>query len=224
LGGGAANLALKRISKPDTSCRGIFLNNTSDYGASVNIEGNIASYIIASSYTEIIEEPIFEEFETITEKLIAYFPLGNSKVWANRTQIFLRQLGAKIQNKKIINKDNIITTVANKIEKFGSFYFAQRYVLSGKVKPNKLTIACRHLHCTSFEIATTFINALEENLNKPNNLVRATTFPKIQEMPTECNNTLFNSVEIVKDESKKMDTLWKELNQIKINNLKSIFQ
>lgn len=51
LGGGAANLARQRASAPSKSVEWVFHNNSSDYGVTDNLEGDIAAYVVASGGT-----------------------------------------------------------------------------------------------------------------------------------------------------------------------------
>jgi hypothetical protein len=48
LGGGAANLARRRASTPNTTVQYVFHNSTSDYGVADNLEGDIAAYCVAA--------------------------------------------------------------------------------------------------------------------------------------------------------------------------------
>lgn len=224
LGGGAANLAWQRSkSNANVSVSYIFTSN-SDYGASINLEGDIGGFLIGSSTNQIAAPNLSNN--TITDLFKNYLPISNkpSTLWIDRAKLFLNFYGANIVGNRIMNKADIVSKFAVKIAAFAVPYIVQRYVMPNPQINSKIAkISCTHLVGVSNEIATVFVNSLETSLRNPTTKIIGTTPWPIISQKGSCTSTILNNldskssdeiVDIVKKiDFKAVGELWDKLSK-----------
>lgn len=191
LGGGAGNLAWRRANTPENVSI-VFSRGGSDYGASINLEGDLAGFIIGSN-GEDLDAPQFEN-RGVKELFENYLPSKRySELWRNRSKGFLLMMGGRFKQNTLVNRDEIISSIKAKILEFATAYIIQRYLSTDLKRSQK---ACRFLEGASDEVTRVFVSALERNIINPLSMIAGTNFPKPSSIG-ECN------VEILKLDSYK---------------------
>ena len=191
LGGGAGMLAYIRAMKSSTiRAKKIVFDSANDYGATINIEGDIGAYLVGAysnsedgigtgfpSKTWLKESDYFadaleqyllpENFYQRINKIESKEDTKLYKAWNVRYELIIQSLGMKILDKKIENIEHEINKWAKKIKTFGESY------ISIRVKDKSLNITqtqednmYKHLDATSVEVATIFIKTLDDNIGK----------------------------------------------------------
>lgn len=192
LGGGAANLAYNRLKNPKLSVQHIFKDASSDYGASINLEGDIAAYIIGLNFP-VPNEPFIPT--SIARELEKYLPLKEKGRWNKRAFHFLTAMGGKFQDDKLLNELHLINTLAPKIQDFSVYYFIQRYVLGGSVDRNKVNKVCTMLPGIAVEVAAVFVKALIFCLANPSRpLSGRKPWPLIAAPTNQCDIGLLSTI------------------------------
>jgi len=199
LGGGAGNLAYRRLNNPDRSVKYLFPLKGSDYGASINLEGDMGGYLVAPSQNpSSFEEPTFPGSGGVAEELRNYLPLGSTSDWHQRISHFSRALGGEIKGGELMYIGDLGNKLASKIGQFGAWYMSQRYIISGQLKGEDIATACRHLASASREVATTFVVALAKSLQDPQKPFSARPpFPKPNSPLDWCKYDLLSTAQDV---------------------------
>ncbi len=181
LGGGAAMLAASRVKAPKTRAKTRFTGT--DFGGSINLEGDVASYVVAldPSVADEPDKPVFDSSSSspIADALDRYLKPGTNggSEWDARAKNFLLLLGAEFTGTTFDNKSDVIDDVTDRIEAFGCYYLTNRLRQVGRITSKGLRQACRFLPGASREVATIFIDALERNIATPKAKIRALTDP-----------------------------------------------
>lgn len=175
LGGGAASLALKRVGAPGTSASTVFTG--SDYGGSINLEGDIAGSVVAAGGPTSVTAPTIAAGKSLSDVLQDYLsPSGAGATWNSRASAFLRMNGGTFDaSGALTNRAAIIAAFQAKIEKFSCNYLASR-VKDGKATKADAKTAATHVVGTSEEVATAFVDALIDGA-KSGATIQATRFP-----------------------------------------------
>src|SRR5262249_10481010 len=88
LGGGTVRLARARVKAPGTSASISFTG--SDYGGSINLEGDIAGYVVASGGATALSAPSIPAGKRLSDALQDYLsPATPSSAWKDRAKTFL---------------------------------------------------------------------------------------------------------------------------------------
>ncbi|HEX9618603.1 MAG TPA: OmpA family protein, partial [Polyangiaceae bacterium] len=135
LGGGAAMLANSRASAPSTRARTRFTG--SNFGGSINLEGDVASYVVArSSVTTSPTAPSFSGSSTspIADAIESYLAPGTSGgiEWLNRSRNFLTMVGGTLTGNTLTNRAAVVSTLQTKVEEFGCYYLVNRLRQTGR--------------------------------------------------------------------------------------------
>lgn len=171
LGGGAANLAWCRASTPNRSVSNIFSASGSDYGASINLEGDIAAYVIGST-GGALDAPIFRRGDGIVDLFERYLPISRTASgWQRRGRDFVQMIGGRVSGSSISNRSTLITQLTGKIETFAVAYMMQRYIPGQCLNGPQIEAACQHLHGAAREVAAVFVSALTRLLIRPGRAV-----------------------------------------------------
>ena len=175
LGGGTARLARARVKAPGTSASISFMG--SDYGGSINLEGDIAGYVVASGGSPTLSAPNIPAGKRLSDALQDYLSPGTvGSAWKDRAKTFLAMNGGAFDvSGALTNRVTLIAAFSAKFQVFACNYLASR------VNDNHLTsatakAAASHVIPASEEIAETFINALEDSL-KTGSKIEARRFP-----------------------------------------------
>ena len=219
LGGGTANLAYRRLTNPNLSVQYIFDDRGSDYGASINLEGDIAGYLVASNQS-IPDQPTFSSGSTISDALVRYLPLQNTTTWNTRATRFTSGIGGIVNGMTLTNRSAFIAGIRNKIQDFAAYYLWQRYIISGRLVSADILRVCTILSGVAEEVATTFVNALTFSMANPARPISGRPpFPPISRPTSQCNITLLNMAARAKNASSLID----ELEQLTRDSLGRLF-
>jgi hypothetical protein len=158
LGGGAAMLAKDRIAAP--AAPALKRMSGSDYGGAINIEGDVAAYVVAHDEGKLDapSEPIFPTGR-VADAIEDYIDV-KKPLWKNRAGLFLRMIGGQLAPPGLANRDEIITKIADQIETFGAVYLISRLKDQAKLQPATLHQAAVLIGGAAREIATLFVDAL----------------------------------------------------------------
>jgi len=152
LGGGAGKLAWDRINSPNTRAKNKFLG--SHFGGPVNLEGDIAGYLIGKEDNTTFSAPdmslIDEDY--IADAIKSYLIDNQNGDWDSRAQLFLTMIVGTSSG------DGAVEYLAEKIATFGEIYLIQRKKDSETFSMNEATA---HINGASTEIAKIFIHTLQ---------------------------------------------------------------
>jgi hypothetical protein len=175
LGGGAASLANTRATAPATSASAVFTG--SDYGGSINLEGDIAGSVVATSSPSAVTAPNVPSGKRLSDVLQEYLsPAAPSAAWRDRATTFLTMNGGTFDAAgTLTNRAALIAKFAPKIQDFACNYLASR------VKDKHITVAAakaaaNHVIPSSHEVATAFVDALDDS-HKSGGKIEAKRFP-----------------------------------------------
>lgn len=178
LGGGAANLTWRRAAGGAAAGRSVstvFSATGSDYGASINLEGDIAGYLIGSGAS--LAAPTFPRGSGVADLFADYLPIGRlSRIQhARRCRDFLTILGGRLAAPpatRLSNRSAVVRSLATKIHDFAAAYMLQRYIVGQGQDRSRVERACRLLAGTATEVATAFVLALEHGVRSTRTAVR----------------------------------------------------
>jgi hypothetical protein len=127
LGGAAARLARDRRQNPNLPASAYFSPRMStDYGATSNLEGDIAAYIAgASAGATGVEGLSIPADGMIADALAAYF--GAKGAPSDRMKTFLQMVGGSFTGSCLTNRGYVEGRMADKFEAFGRWYMGSRY-------------------------------------------------------------------------------------------------
>jgi hypothetical protein len=175
LGGGAASLASKRVAVPATSASTVFTG--SDYGGSINLEGDVAGSVVATGGTSAVTQPNIPAGKRLSDVLQDYLsPAAPSAGWKDRATSFLTMNGGTFDaSGALTNRAALIAKFAPKIQDFACNYLASR------VKDKHITLAVAkaaadHVIPASQEVAAAFVDALDDS-HKSGGKIEAKRFP-----------------------------------------------
>jgi hypothetical protein len=175
LGGGAASLAIKRAATPSTSASAVF--SGSDYGGSINLEGDVAASVVAKGSPSAVTAPTLAAGRRLSDALDDYLsPAAPSAVWKDRATTFLTMSGGTFDaSGALTNRATLVAAFAAKIQTFACNYLASR------VKDKHITLgiartAGTHVIGASNEVATAFVDAVDDS-HKSGAKIEATRFP-----------------------------------------------
>jgi hypothetical protein len=166
LGGGSGILAQKRIANPSTRAKTIYANSNSDFGGWLNMEGDMAAYLVArdKSKSETVPTVSLTNDDYIADALKNYLIPQPPYVfdWSNRTKLFLGMIGGKFSGNNLANKSKLIEEVADDIEDFSENYMVLKV---GMQNFDKLYVMSKNFEPCSKEIAQLFIEGLIQTSN-----------------------------------------------------------
>lgn len=188
LGGGAANLARRRIKQPSLTVDYVFHNSSSDYGVSDNLEGDVAAYVVASGGTA--GGPAALGSGGVADAIRAYLLPATSTSWRDRAASFSKALGASTSSKGISNKADVVTSLTKKLTEFAYWYAATRWVPTGELVGPDAKRACELMEGAAREIATVFVDTLSKAVVAAPAKIDATPpYPAVS-MGGACNSRL----------------------------------
>ncbi len=196
IGGGAGMLAYKRISNPKMRAKTLFTNEH-DYGASVNLEGDVAGYLIASE-TPPFTGPCdlaFKNKPSLADALTAYLDAG-SDLWKNRAGYFLSMNSATFDaSGAITNKDAVMKSIAGKIEIFAVPYITVRLKDNHALTSNIIFSILRHVPGIATEISKIFVEALLDNHKHKGSTIVGTSDPNPSDPAhTKADNSVIDKI------------------------------
>jgi hypothetical protein len=182
LGGGAAMISLARVTNPSTRARTRFAGT--NFGGSINLEGDIAAYVTAmnTSITNRPASPVFP-FASVTpvgdvvnDYLTPGTPSGGG-LWQSRARNFLMMMCGRFTGNTLDNRSTIVDLIKVKIEEFGCYYLVNRLRQQGRLTSATMQAASEYMSGASQETAEIFVDALQHNVNHPDEKIRAVTDP-----------------------------------------------
>lgn len=176
IGGGAGMLAIKRVSNPNKRAIDMFTASSHDFGGWLNLEGDVAAYVIGRNANSYEESPSVEinDDDYIADIVSSYLlpqPAPANSEWSNRGKTFLRMLGGEFNNTgSLTNQTELVEDISVKVEEFAEIYVAQKAAGSSSVS---LVETSKHLKGASKEITEIFIHALKNSITSPNQPIKA---------------------------------------------------
>jgi hypothetical protein len=170
-----------RVTAPKTRARTRFTGT--DFGGSINLEGDVASYVVAldPSEPDDPDTPLFPSGTNtpIGDSLENYLRPGTNggAEWDARAKNFLLLLGAEFTGNTIDNRADLLDDVTDRIEAFGCAYLTNRLRQFKRLTSAHLRKAARFLPGASREVATIFVDALERSIASPKRKIQAALDP-----------------------------------------------
>ena len=183
LGGGAARLAMRRLSVSTAPATDFFRG--SDYGGSINLEGDVAGYAAGvGSLTRGTAPPLgIPAGGTIADALDAYFfasSTGTPAGWDSRCRTFLTAVGGAFSTAgALTNRADVLAYLTEQIHDFGCWYMVNYQRQNSSMNAATLEAASRHIAGASAEIAEVFLAALERCSATPSLRLTAGTAPTV---------------------------------------------
>lgn len=172
LGGGASMLAMKRATtKPSPRAITIFPKNGHSYGSWVNLEGDVAAYLVASEVggaegARALDLEPDKRLSTVLEEYLLSTSEGNFK--AQRAKHMLLALGCEFdENGEISNEKDVRSIAANKIYEFADLYMVQWYYGQNQLDVDRALNASRHFLPASVEVTAIFFQMLKACMAMP---------------------------------------------------------
>jgi hypothetical protein len=126
LGGGTAQVAQLRVtSSKSTPAKHAFTGSVHDYGAEVNLEGDIAAFLVGLPATAADPYSIsLDETKGVAGAIEDYVsPSGAGAAWKGRAKRFLGFYGATFdKSDALTNQTTVANTFADHIKKFALYY------------------------------------------------------------------------------------------------------
>lgn len=179
LGGGAAALALRRVPDPTKTATDVFTGT--DYGGSINLEGDVAGSVVATTGTPTaVAAPVIASGKGLSDILNDYLaPAGAGPAWNQRAKTFLSIIGGTFDptTGNLNNRAALVTWMAPKLESFACNYLASR------VKDKKISFADakaaadKYVVNAASDVASVFVDALAASV-KTGAKIEATGAPK----------------------------------------------
>jgi hypothetical protein len=179
LGGGAANLAWQRSAGGRNLARSVstvFGASGSDYGAPINLEGDIAGYVVGAGSS--LAAPAFPRGAKIADLFRAYLPVSSAGTtrYMQRCRDFLTIMGGRFDpppSARLLNGAAVARRFADRIRGFGAAYILQRYVIGQGRPRSRIEQACKLLDGAAREVAEVFVFTLERGVFSPRRPVAA---------------------------------------------------
>jgi hypothetical protein len=169
LGGAAGMLSIRRVKDP--TIRAVRFFRGSDFGGEVNLEGDIAAYLVAADATVTTKPsaPSFKAGQSIADAVEDYLsPKGAGPKWNARCTSFLAMLGGQFTAKGTLsNKATLTDELSDKIEGFGEWYMVNRLRQTNRLDRATMLGGSKHLHGGSHEVAQVFVDVLEHGATHP---------------------------------------------------------
>jgi hypothetical protein len=185
LGGGAAMLSVLRAATASTSVKDVFSGHpptwtTSDYGGSINLEGDIAGFMTDPFIGPPLPSaslPPSPGGKNLCDALQDYLsPPSGGTAWNSRATTFLTTYGANFDPAgNLTNRGALISSFAAKIQIFACNYLASR-VKDKKIPFLTAKTAADHVIPSSEEVAEAFVDALDDS-RKSGGQIEAKKFP-----------------------------------------------
>jgi hypothetical protein len=170
LGGGAGMLAYRRVTDPGRRVMTVF--SGTDFGGSINLEGDIAGFIVGrnTSTTPSGAVPLaIPAGGTIADALQTYLlpPSGGSALsspeWNSRCTTFLQMRGGTFDTSgALTNRVALINAFKGQIQDFACWYLVNRLRQTSRLSLTTLRAASLHIPTTAEEVATVFVDALND--------------------------------------------------------------
>ncbi len=199
LGGGAGKLSLDRVQKPLKRSKTLFPILGNSYGAMVNLEGDIAAYVVGMNVNNEseVDDPT-NNFDTIHEALQDYF----DNKWDKRAYYFLKMLnGTFDKSNRLVNREELVDYCTDHFTSFSAWYLGARLKDKGVGSWEDFQKAAPHFESVAKEVSSIFIDGLIHVVEKPKDMITARTDPD----PKPKNTTETNLFERFKNKLRNLD-------------------
>lgn len=201
LGGGTATLSKQRVSTPQKRAKTMFTSQH-DYGAMVNLEGDIAAYVVGmddKNPGDIVNPTV--QFTTLHEALQDYF----DHKWDKRAFYFMAMLGAEVSGNVLkYDKDELVADCAKKFDDFAVWYLGNRMKDKKSGGIDDFANASKNFKPASEEIASIFIDALIHVVSKPGDMITARTDPNPKPAEDSVIHSMKKGTDDLLEKSKKI--------------------
>lgn len=166
IGGGAGMLAYHRTKDPKTRAKKIVFDSAHDYGCSINIEGDIAGYVVGCDMKNIddLVDPT-DNFDYIYLGLQKFF----EKDWVARVNAFISMLGGVIKNGSLTNRNEVLTNMQDSVEGMAQFYITVR-TFDKSFDKNRLVKSFAYIESCAKEVSEIFLDSLLALRTHPNSV------------------------------------------------------
>lgn len=167
IAGGAGQLAFRRVTTPNRRALAQFQGH--DFGAAVNLEGDIAAFLVGAPTGSLSSVPRSPDTGRLSDMLAAYCQVGSS-IWQARVAAFLQLLGAELSGTTVENLENLRQSLYMQCQRMGEAYLINRVKglpLSSSEAAKMLYDAARHLVGASHEMIDIFLDLLLRSLLSP---------------------------------------------------------
>jgi hypothetical protein len=174
LGGGAARLALRRIATPTTGALNYFRGT--DYGGPINLEGDIAGYMVATGGAGGVAPLAIPAGGTVADSLAAYLlppTSGGAAGRDTRCTGFLGALGGTFSGTTLTNRAAVLAYIAEQVLDFGCWYLVNWLRQNGGLNLATAEAAALHMAGAANEVAELFLAALERCVASPGSPIQA---------------------------------------------------
>jgi len=193
IGGGAGMLAYKRVTNPQTRAKKLVFDSEHDYGGSVNIEGDIAGYVVGmdNKKRQNIVNPT-DNMEYIYKGLETFF---DKDVWTTRVDCFLAMIGCNIDNGVLKNRDKVLKNMIDSVEGMAQFYIAVR-ALDKSYNKRDVARSFGYIKSCAEEVSEIFLDGLLDlQTHQNSSKYKAVSDPE----PTKVDNKTIEEGIIVAD-------------------------
>jgi hypothetical protein len=173
LGGGAGMVAMKRAENASIRSKTIVYNASgNDYGCKINLEGDVAAYVLAMDKSEKDDPsyPDVKEYGYVSDAIANYLLPKYNKIsddWTNRAKLFAEMIGFEFDNNKLTNKDDITEDLADQIFDFADNYALIRLQNNDQLTKDKAAKTSEHTRGASKEVAKIFVDLIEKCVIDP---------------------------------------------------------
>jgi hypothetical protein len=180
LGGGAGMLAFRRVEKPTIRAKSLVFDSNYDYGCSVNIEGDIASYYCGLNTEDVYtisnpenhiqladgSEKSQKIYKGIYSAIESYISPNN---WPFRSKRFLKMLGFEFDNEnKLTNRTKILENIVDSVEGFAQAYIILR-ANDKNYEKEKLFTSFAYINSAAKEVCEIWLDGMLDLITNPSN-------------------------------------------------------
>ncbi|WP_294274732.1 hypothetical protein [uncultured Chryseobacterium sp.] len=172
IGGGAGMLSYLRTKDAKTRAKKVVFDSIHDYGCSINIEGDIAAYVVGFDMKNFddITDPT-DNFDYIYIGLQKFF----EKDWVARVNAFIAMIGGVIKNGNLTNRNEVLENMRDSVEGMAQFYITVR-TFDKSFDKNRLIKSFGYIESCAKEVSEIFLDSLLALRTHPNSIVfKATT-------------------------------------------------
>jgi hypothetical protein len=175
IGGGTGMLAMRRAEGAPSKAKSLVYNASgNDYGAQVNLEGDIGAYLVSSNKSAA-DKPSDVQVgkysylaDAIADYLMPNIQGKTSDTWGTRAKLFAQMLGAEFDAAdNIRNEPTMSKAITSKLRAFGDNYAFARLMSHNSLTPDKSLKTSKNLGGAAAEVATIFIDILQKCTKDP---------------------------------------------------------
>jgi hypothetical protein len=153
-------LSIHRTTDPKRRAKTVF--GKSDFGAAVNLEGDIAGFLVLRDTSKTAASGLDLSRHSLLSVAIQEYlnPADPHSEWNSRCKVFLTLLGGTFTGNTLTNRSAMETNLQSKIKDFGRIYMINRLRQSGKLSAKTLADSSRHLNGAATEVTKIFLDIM----------------------------------------------------------------